>query len=86
MSTPLIMILIAGACLGGWALLSVLGAERQRMLHEMEATRRRPALPPGPAPLRAPPSGSGPAPAVGSATPAGKPPRQRPAGAAQNAR
>ena len=34
------MILIVGTFLGGWALLTLLGAERQRMLREMEASRR----------------------------------------------
>jgi hypothetical protein len=33
------MILISGACLGAWAVLSVLGSERQRLLNDMEARR-----------------------------------------------
>lgn len=41
---------IVGAAAAGWALLSVLGEERQRLLREMEAKRpkvppHRPALP-----------------------------------------
>lgn len=77
------MILITGACVGGWALLALMGAERQRMLNEAEATRRRLAPPafnlPKPHTPKSPPnplSSSGTAP----------PTRLRPAGAAQKAR
>ena len=42
------MILIGGACLGGWALLALLGAERQRLLNEVEAPKPRHPQPLGP--------------------------------------
>ena len=51
MTTALLMILGAGACLGGWALLSLLGDERQRLLDEAATSRRRTASPPAPAVL-----------------------------------
>ena len=49
-ATPLLIILTLGACVGAWALLSLLGAERQRLLDEAEARLARPqALPASPA-------------------------------------
>jgi hypothetical protein len=52
-TTSLLLILIAGAAVGGWALLNALGAERQRLLVELEAKRpKTPASPPSPPPER----------------------------------
>jgi hypothetical protein len=52
-TTELLSILIVGAAAAGWALLNALGAERQRMLVDLEAKRpRTPLAPPSPLPER----------------------------------
>jgi hypothetical protein len=45
-TTELLLILIVGAAVGGWALLNALGAERQRLLFDLEAKRPRNLPPP----------------------------------------
>lgn len=59
MTGALLTILIAGVCTGAWAVLSVLGGERQRLLAEMENNRARfaAAVKPSPAPPTTKPSG-----------------------------
>ena len=52
MTTGLLVILIAGACLSGWALLSVLATERHRLISEVEAKRPRLPAPAAPTPLK----------------------------------
>ena len=86
------MILVAGAFLGGWALLSVLATERLRLLSELEARKPRPlpatpSTPPKPpaAPSKAKPRAEGDSKSASkskSKSPAGK----RPPAADANAR
>jgi hypothetical protein len=50
-TTDLLVILVFGAGLAGWVLLALVGAERQRMMSEADASRARaqpePPAPPG---------------------------------------
>ena len=68
MGSGLLVILIVGGAAAGFALLSVLGSERQRMLGELEARRQRPQPAASEPPAAAPPQASPPA--------AAKPPRR----------
>jgi hypothetical protein len=57
-TTDLLVILIFGACLAGWVLLALVGAERQRMISEIDAARVRSQPEPAAAPtaaVKAPP-------------------------------
>jgi len=49
-TTDLLVILLFGACVGGWVLLAIVGAERQRMVDRAEAERQRTPQTPHPAP------------------------------------
>ena len=69
------MILLGGACLCGWALLSVFATERQRLLSEMEARRPRVAPSASPAAPKPPAGTHKPGPGAGGETGAGKPKR-----------
>ena len=83
------MILIGGACLGGWAMLTLLGAERQRLLSEREAAKPRHPQPLPPAAMKPPAPKPAPRPRQQADAPA---PKKRSAsntlagGAAANAR
>ena len=58
-TTDLLVILLFGACVGGWVLLAIVGAERQRMVERAEADRQRapqaPQAPSRPAAAAKPP-------------------------------
>jgi len=43
MSTPLLVILTLGAAMGCWAVLTLMGGERARRLHQLQAQRPAPA-------------------------------------------
>jgi len=45
MSTPLLVILTLGAAMGCWAVLTLMGGERARRLHQLQAQRPAPAPP-----------------------------------------
>jgi hypothetical protein len=61
MDTGMFVILAAGAAIGGWAALAVMGAERARRLSQIEA--QRPLIPP----IATSPTPSNPAPAKNAA-------------------
>jgi hypothetical protein len=67
-TTGLLVILFVGAAAAGWALLSVMGAERQRLLSELDARRPRPQPGTTQSAAAAPPQAPSP--------PAGKTPRR----------